>query len=88
MPYVDIQSINGTFRVKAMSDASADNLSMQGGDPLYVEDAIYEAWLAHERERATFNKLWISIQDEAAQKREIYELRSKISVLEKYGTKP
>lgn len=88
MPYVNINSIDGTFKVTAMSDASADSLSMQGGDPFYVEDEIFEAWLAHERERATFNKLWISIQNEAAQKREVYELRSKISVLEKYGTKP
>lgn len=88
MPYVTIDSRDGTFRVTAMSDASADSLSMQGGDPIYVEDAVYDAWLAHERERATFNQLWISIQNEAAQKREIYELRSKISVLEKYGHKP
>lgn len=83
MPYVDINSIDGTFKVRAMSDASADSLSMQGGEPIYVEDAVYEAWLAHERERATFNQLWIQLLNERDHKREIYELRSKVSVLEK-----
>lgn len=88
MPYVNINSVGGTFKVTAMSEKSADSLSIQGGDPIYVEDEIYEAWLAHERERATFNKFWIMLQNEMHQKHEIYELRSKISMLEKYGKKP
>lgn len=88
MPYVDINSIDGTFKVKAMSDESADSCAMQGGDPIYVEDAIYEAWLAHERERATFNKLWIQLQNEKAHKQQVAELRQQISMLERYGKKP
>jgi len=88
MPYVAIDSRDGTFKVTPISNESADAHMQQGGDPLYIEDAIYEAWLAHERERATFNKLWISIQNEAAHRREIYELRSKVDVMERFGKKP
>lgn len=64
MPYIEISSRDGAFDVRAMTDASADSLRMQGGDPIHVEDDVYEAWLAHLREHRAYNTIWRSLSNE------------------------
>lgn len=58
MPYINISHRDGEFDIVPMSDESADHLSQQGGDPIYVEDSVYEAWVAHKKQHDAFNALW------------------------------
>ncbi len=88
MPYVDIDSRDGTFKVTVVPRETADARMQQGHEVAYVEDAVFDAWLKHESERAAFNKLWILIQNEVQHRNEVSELRHKIYMLEKYGKKP
>lgn len=88
MPYVDIDSRNGTFKITVVPHENADARMQQGHEVAYVEDAVLDAWLKHESERAAFNKLWILIQNEVQHRNEVAELRHKIHMLEKYGKKP
>ena len=88
MPYVDINSIDSTFKVTVVPRETADARMQQGHEVAYVEDAVFDAWLKHESERATFNKLWILIQNEMQHRAEVYELRHRIDMLERYGKKP
>lgn len=85
MPYVDIDSRDGTFKVTVVPRETADARMQQGHEVAYVEDAVFDAWLKHESERAAYNKLWIMIQNEMQHRNEVYELRHKIDMLEKYG---
>lgn len=64
MPYVTIEARDGEFTVREMSDGQAASLSMQGGDPIYIEDDAYEAWLAHMHEHRAFNVIWRTLANE------------------------
>lgn len=75
MPYVEIISSDGEFIVKPMSDETADHYMQQGGDPISIEDAVYEAWVAHTKQHRVFNALWIALQNEQHAKREREQLR-------------
>lgn len=64
MPYVDIISRGNEFEIRPMSKANADSLEMQGGETIYVEDAVYDAWIAHMNQHAVFKALWIQLQND------------------------
>jgi len=66
MPYVEIISSDGEFVVKPMSDETADHFMQQGGDPILIEDDVYEAWIAHIKQHRAFNALWIALQNTRA----------------------
>jgi hypothetical protein len=77
MPYVDIISINDTFDVRPMTDETADHYMQQGGDPIYIEDDVFEAWVAHKKQHAVFNALWRTLQNQHAERAtRIYGRRS------------
>jgi hypothetical protein len=68
MPYVEIISRDGEFEIRPMSRESADSLEMQGGDVIYIEDDVYEAWVAHKRQHTVFKALWIQLQNARAER--------------------
>jgi hypothetical protein len=68
MPYVEIISRDGAFEIRPMSRESADSLEMQGGDVIYIEDDVYDAWVAHMKQHRVFNTLWIQLQNARAER--------------------
>lgn len=64
MPYVEIISIDNEFHIRPMSKESAYSLEMQGGETIYIEDAVYDAWVAHMKQHAVFKALWIQLQND------------------------
>lgn len=64
MPYVKIISRDGEFDVRPMSRESADACELQGGETIYIEDAVYAAWVAHMNQHAAFHALWIQLQND------------------------
>lgn len=69
MPYVSIQSRDGTFDVRSMTDEDADRLMQQGDDPIYIEADVLEAWDAHKKQHAVFKALWRMLQNQRAEKK-------------------
>lgn len=68
MPYVTIQSRDGEFDVEPMTDETADHYMQQGGDPIHIEDDVYEAWVAHKKQHTVFNALWRMLQNQHAER--------------------
>jgi hypothetical protein len=64
MPYVEIISRDNEFEIRPMSDASADSREMQGGETIYIENDVYDAWVAHMKQHAVFKALWIQLQND------------------------
>lgn len=64
MPHITISSRDGEFVVEPMSRESADSREMQGGETIYVEDDVYDAWVAHMKQHRVFNALWIQLQND------------------------
>lgn len=67
MPYVTIQSHDGEFHVSPMTDDDADRLMQQGDNPIYIEDDVFEAWVAHKKQHTVFNALWRTLQNQRAE---------------------
>jgi hypothetical protein len=64
MPHVEIISRDGEFEIRPMSRQSADSLEMQGGEVIYIEDDVYDAWVAHMKQHRVFKALWIQLQND------------------------
>ncbi len=69
MPYVTIDTRDGEFEVRTMSDEDADCVSQQGATPTYITDAVYTAWCAHQQQHAVFNTLWLLLQNDYSSRR-------------------
>ena len=64
MSYVEIISRDGEFDIRPMTRESADSCEMQGGETICIEDAVYDAWVAHMKQHRVFNTLWIQLQND------------------------
>jgi hypothetical protein len=69
MPYVTIHSHDGGFEIRPMTDFDADCLMQQGDDPIYIENSVYTAWLAHKNQHDVFNTLWRTLQNNYSKKK-------------------
>ena len=70
MPYVEIISRDGEFEIRSMTRESAESLEMQGGETIYIEEAVYDAWVAHMKQHRVFNALWIQLQNDKLRREE------------------
>lgn len=77
MPYIDIISRDGEFDIRPMPKESAYSLEMQGGETIYIEDDVYDAWVAHMKQHAVFKALWIQLQNDLRAREERIHGRKK-----------